>query len=56
MAKPLVPSWAEARDLLAAFDPEGEAGCLRNVAELRPILACIRSVMSEMRLEDRRRE
>ena len=51
----LVPSWSEARALLAAFDPEGEAGMLRNVAALAPIVDRISATLHEMQLWDARR-
>jgi hypothetical protein len=51
-ATALVPSWAEARMLLAEHDAEGEAGMLRCVEALRPILDSTRTIMREMRLWD----
>lgn len=55
LAVAVVPTWAEAREALAAFDPEGEAGMLRNVAALGPLLLRVEDALHREGLWDRRK-
>lgn len=52
VATALVPTWGEAHDQLAACDDEGEAGVLRCVAVLEPILELIEALLLEHGLWD----
>ena len=50
-----VPSWEQARDALDAFDVEGEAGLLRSVAALDPLLKRLDDALRENDLWDVRK-
>ena len=55
VATALVPSWGEAYDLMSECDAEGEAGVLREIAALSPILAVIESTLKEFQMWDDQR-
>ena len=48
----VVPSWEEARRLLGAFDPEGEAAVVRCVAALAPVVRIIEEQLRAHGLAD----
>ena len=55
LAVAVVPSWSEARDALAAFDADGEAGMLRNIAALAPLLSRLQDALRREGLWDVRK-
>lgn len=55
LAVAVVPTWGEAREALAAFDEDGEAGMLRNIAALAPLLSRIEIALQREGLWDVRK-
>jgi len=50
----VVPTWQECHERLAAFDAEGEAGVLRCVEALEPVVERIESSLRTRQLWDTR--